>query len=64
MTTQGSRTGGDAPAMAPHSFDLKWALRRSLLGVLILAFGIGTAAWLTHASIDPTLEAAANEPLR
>jgi hypothetical protein len=64
MTTQGSGTGGDAAAMAPHAFDLKWALRRSLLGVLILAIGIGGAAWLTHASIDPTLEAAASEPLR
>ena len=64
MTTQGSGTGGDVAAMAPHAFDLKWALRRSLLGLLILAIGIGGAAWLSHASIDPTLEAAASEPLR
>jgi hypothetical protein len=39
--------------------DARWALRRALLGLVILAVGIGAMAWLTHASIDPTLEAVA-----
>lgn len=40
-------------------FNMRWALRRALLGVIILVLGIGTMAWLTHASIDPSLDGVA-----
>lgn len=33
-----------------------WALRRALIGMLILTFVVGGSAWLLHASIDPTAE--------
>jgi len=60
MTVQFQGSGGDAAAVATRSpFDRAWMMRRALLGVLILALGIGGLAWLTHASIDPALEAAA-----
>jgi hypothetical protein len=59
MTGQFQSAGGDTLAKAPRLLDARWALRRALLGLVILAVGIGAMAWLTHASIDPTLEAAA-----
>jgi hypothetical protein len=49
-------TGGSAVATPPRLLDAKWALRRTLLGLLILTVGVGSMAWLTHASIDPNLE--------
>ncbi len=33
-----------------------WAVRRALLGLLILTVTIGGSAWLLHASIEPTAE--------
>lgn len=35
---------------------LGWFLRRSLLGLVILAVAMGGLAWLTYASIDPDLD--------
>jgi hypothetical protein len=49
-------TGDNAVAPPPRLLDAKWALRRALLGLLILTVGVGSMAWLTHASIDPDLE--------
>ncbi|OYW55364.1 MAG: hypothetical protein B7Y80_13770 [Hyphomicrobium sp. 32-62-53] len=49
-------TGASAAAPPPRLLDAKWALRRALLGLLILTVGVGSMAWLTHASIDPNLE--------
>lgn len=43
----------------PRLLDAKWALRRALLGLFILTLGVGSVAWLTHASIDPALETSA-----
>jgi hypothetical protein len=40
---------------------LGWALRRTLLCLSILAIAISAMAWLTHASIDPRLEHAADD---
>lgn len=37
-------------------FGLLWALKRALLGTLILVVALGSLAWLTHAAIDPSLE--------
>ena len=34
-----------------------WALRRTMLGVVILAVSIGGAAWLLYEAIDPVAEA-------
>ncbi len=60
MTVQFHGSGGDAAAVAPRSpFDRTWMMRRALIGMLILALGVGSLAWLTHASIDPALEPAA-----
>lgn len=36
---------------------LRWALRRALLGILILTVCVGGAAWLLYNSIDPAQEA-------
>lgn len=49
-------TGASAVATPPRLLDAKWALRRALLGLVILTLGVGSLAWLTHASIDPSLE--------
>lgn len=49
-------TGASGVATPPRLLDAKWALRRALLGLVIMTVGIGCMAWLTHASIDPTLE--------
>ncbi len=59
MTGQLQSAGGETIAHAPRLLDARWALRRALLGLVLLALGIGAMAWLTHASIDPTLEAVA-----
>lgn len=56
MSGQLQGSGGDAVAAAPRLLDVRWALRRALLGLVILTFGVGSVAWLTHASIDPALE--------
>jgi hypothetical protein len=56
MSGQPQGSGGDAVAAAPRLLDVKWALRRALLGLVILTVGVGSVAWLTHASIDPALE--------
>jgi hypothetical protein len=57
-------TGAGGVASSPRLLDAKWALRRSLLGLLILTIGIGSMAWLTHASIDPALETSSIERTR
>ncbi len=59
MTGQLQGAGGDTITHPPRLLDARWALRRALLGLTILALGIGCMAWLTHASIDPALEAVA-----
>lgn len=41
---------------ASRSFGLLWAVKRAVLGIVILVVSIGSLAWLTHAAIDPTLE--------
>ncbi|WP_439541063.1 hypothetical protein [Hyphomicrobium sp.] len=58
-------TGGDAqvvqglPVHPARQVTLGWFLRRSLLGIAILLVAMGGLAWLTYASIDPTLDAEA-----
>ena len=54
--TDNRSTGSNAVATPPRLLDAKWAIRRALLGFLILTVGVGSMAWLTHASIDPDLE--------
>lgn len=50
--------GADSAATLPaRTLTVGWALRRALLGILIMFVVISTAAWLLHASIDPALEA-------
>jgi hypothetical protein len=51
-----NRTDASSVATPPRLLDAKWALRRALLGLVILTIGIGSMAWLTHASIDTSLE--------
>lgn len=50
---QAAEAGFGAP-----KFGLVWALKRALLGVIILVISLGSLAWLTHAAIDPNLEEA------
>jgi hypothetical protein len=44
------------PAQSTVAIDLGWLIRRVLLGVTILFVGIGSLAWLTHASIAPAAD--------
>lgn len=37
-----------------------WALRRTLMGLAILAITVGGAAWLLYAAIDPDIDANAD----
>ena len=36
-----------------------WALKRTILAVLIIVFGMGAMAWLMHAATQPTTDASA-----
>jgi hypothetical protein len=56
-TTTPSRVEGQ-DVVALKAPTLGWALRRTLLGIVILVFSIGGAACLLYASIDPDEEAA------
>jgi hypothetical protein len=56
MTT-GTPGAERAVAMPAGTITIGWALRRALLGIVIMFVVISTAAWLLHASIDPSLEA-------
>ena len=55
MTTTTPHAEGAARAPA-RAITLGWALKRTLLGFLILFIVVGGAAWLLDASIDPALE--------
>ncbi len=46
------------PGTALHPVSWSWALRRAALGILILASAVGLVAWLTYASIEPTVDGA------
>ena len=37
---------------AMHPMSLGWVMKRTALGLLILAIAMGSIAWLTYASID------------
>lgn len=54
-TTTPLRVEGEAvaPLKVP---TLGWALRRTLLAILILTVSVSGAAWLLYASIDPDEE--------
>lgn len=58
MTTIAPGTPAVARTDQPRS-ALGWALRRALLGILILTVFMGGAAWLLYNSIDPVQEAQA-----
>lgn len=47
---------GDAIGGSVRGSLAGWAVRRALLGLLILTLTIGGSAWLLHASIEPTAE--------
>jgi hypothetical protein len=55
MTTTPSRVEGEH-LVAIRAPTLGWALRRALLGLLILFISVTGAAWLLYASIDPVEE--------
>jgi K+-transporting ATPase A subunit len=54
MTTH--TPAGDLPHVAFQPMTLAWVLKRTALAVAILMVSIGTMAWLTYASIDPSLD--------
>lgn len=59
MTTTTTPTGVEGgEVVALRAPTLAWALRRTLLGIVILTVTISCAAWLLYASIDPDVEAA------
>ncbi|HET6322353.1 MAG TPA: hypothetical protein VFF87_09920 [Hyphomicrobium sp.] len=50
-TTTPASVEGTAVVLRPPT--LQWALKRALLGLVILFVTVATAAMLLHASIDP-----------
>ena len=52
MTT----TPANTSTSLPSGSVTVWAIRRALLGLLILTITIGGSAWLLHASIEPVAE--------
>ncbi|MEI9899356.1 MAG: hypothetical protein WDN31_03635 [Hyphomicrobium sp.] len=54
-TTTPGRVEGTSAAMLQRP-TLQWALKRTLLGIVILFVTIATAATLLYASIDPEQE--------
>jgi hypothetical protein len=55
MTTSNSA----APMVQPSRATLGWAMRRALLGILILTAGVALAACLLYFAIDSDAEARA-----
>lgn len=53
-TTTPASVEGTAVVLRPPT--LQWALKRTLLGLVILFVTVATAATLLHASIDPDEE--------
>jgi hypothetical protein len=51
----------DAARVASPRPGVGWALRRALLGVVILFVFVAGAAWLLHNSIDPVQDALAGQ---
>jgi len=50
----------DAPVVQSvfvRPVTLGWFLKRSLIGIAILMVAMGGLAWLTYASIDPSIDA-------
>ena len=62
MPVQVQSEAAKTAAFASPEFNIGWALRRTVLLLLILGIGVGSLAWLTHASIDPALEPAIDQP--
>jgi hypothetical protein len=60
-TTTPSRVEGDN-VVALTVPTLRWALKRTLLAIVILTVSIGAAACLLYASIDPEAESPAATP--
>jgi hypothetical protein len=52
MTSSATRAGARDHHVAPV-VGLAWALKRALLGTLILLVTIAGAAWLLYAAIEP-----------
>ena len=46
----------DATGLPLRTVTMGWALKRAILGILILFLVIWGAAWLLYTSIDPNLE--------
>lgn len=55
--SMGTATDRADSSITAVKFGLVWALKRALLGTVILVVALGSLAWLTHAAIDPSLEA-------
>ena len=56
MTT--TITAPSAARPKPSAPSWRWALRRALLGLTIMFAMTGVAAYLAHASIEPSIEPA------
>ncbi len=57
-TTPGARA---AQGSSTDYLTIGWALKRALIGICILAVSVGGIAWLLHATIDPNLDARAED---
>jgi hypothetical protein len=55
-TTTPERVEGTNVVVLPQTPTLQWALKRALLGIVILFVTIAAAATLLYASIDPDEE--------
>jgi hypothetical protein len=59
MTGRDAQVVQGLPVPPARDVTLGWFVKRSLLGIAILLVAMGGLAWLTYASIDPTLDAEA-----
>ncbi len=55
MTTTTPRAD-EATALPTQTVTMGWALKRAVIGILILFVVVWGAAWLLYASIDPSLD--------
>ena len=55
MTTTTPRAD-DATALPIRTLTMGWALKRAVIGIIILFVVIWGAAWLLYSSIDPNLD--------
>lgn len=56
MQARADGVGVESANNLPATVSVGWFIKRTIIGIFILAITVGGMAWLTYASIDPALE--------